>query len=68
MMAALLRTIHVKTINTDIQIENRMSYLMLGDVGSSEPDPAGFNEVQVQMNLTPLAPTQASIEIQILHL
>ena len=42
-----------KTINTDIQIENRMSYLMLG--------------VQVQMNLTPLASTQALIEIQILH-
>ena len=52
----------------DIQIKNRMSYLMLGDAGLSEPDPAGFNEVWVQMNLTPLAPTQALIEIQILHL
>ena len=43
MMAALLRTIHLKTINTDIQIKNRMSYLMLGDAGSNELDPAGFN-------------------------
>ena len=32
-----------KMINTDIQIENRMSYLMLKDAGSNEPNPTGFN-------------------------
>ena len=26
-----------------IQIENRMSYTMLGDVGSNEPDPTDSN-------------------------
>ena len=27
----------------DIQIKNRMSYVMLGDAGSNEPDPFSFN-------------------------
>ena len=68
MMAALFRTIHVNTINTDIQIENGMSYLMLGVRVQMNPTPFGFNGVWVQTNPTPLAPTQASIEIEILHL
>ena len=43
MMAVLLRTIHVNTINMGIQIQNRMSYMMLG--------------VRVQTNPTLLAST-----------
>ena len=50
-------------INMGIQIQNRMSYMMLG-----VQDPVGFNGMWVWMNPMPLAPTQASIEIQILHL
>ena len=68
MAAALLKTIHEHMINTDIQIQKWNKLFKVGGAGSSKPNPIGFNGMGIQMNLIPFASTQASLEVQILHL
>ena len=67
MAAALLKIIHEYMINTNVQNQKWNKLLKVGCAGSSEPNPIGFKGMQVQMNLTPFASTQASLEVQVLY-
>ena len=58
----------INTYNLYIQNQNRNE---VGDVGSSEPDPIGFNGMCVQVNLIPLTSNpgvMVDLTVQLQHL